>query len=75
MSHTKTLREKSGRTKSAVHQALQWTADHPETLILGSLAVGTFLASKLSKERPQAHPVRRPETEADCVEGETPLFI
>ena len=55
---------------SAASQVLRWARCHPGVLIAGSLGVAVLLARKLQEEPP-----RRPETEADFVDGETPLFI
>jgi hypothetical protein len=42
-------------------------------LVVGSLAVAALLTRKTAEPEADAPP--RPQTEADFVEGETPLFI
>jgi hypothetical protein len=55
-------------------RVLQWAMCHPGVLLLGSLAVGTMLACRRKIDQ-QTTPDRRVESEADIVEGDTPLFV
>ncbi len=58
---------------STVVQALNWARCHPGILLLGSLALAALVTKPGAKSEMPAG--RRPETEADLVEGEDPLFI
>ena len=59
--------------KSSTNQVLRWARCHPGILVVGSLALAAFLARKSSNPEPEVLPP--PQTEADFVDGETPLFI
>ena len=59
--------------KSSTNQVLQWARCHPGMLVVGSLAVAALLTRKTAEPEADAPP--RPQTEADFVDGETPLFI
>ena len=59
--------------KSSTNQVLQWARCHPGMLVVGSLAVAALLTRKTAEPEDEAPPL--PQTEADFVEGETPLFI
>jgi hypothetical protein len=56
-----------------VRQVLQWARCHPGILVVGSLAVAALLARKTAE--PVAKLLLPPQTEADFVDGEPPLFI
>ena len=58
---------------SAVVQALNWARCHPGILLLGSLALAALVTKPDAKSGMAA--ARRPETEADIVDGDDPLFI
>jgi len=59
--------------KSSTNQVLQWARCHPGMLVVGSLAVAALLTRKTAEPEAEALPL--PQTEADFVDGETPLFI
>jgi hypothetical protein len=74
MSESEGHRNKEKSEGSAASQVLMWARCHPGMLVAGSLAVAAFLV-RGSKAKPNLEPIRRPETEADVVDGETPLFV
>ena len=59
--------------KSSTNQVLLWARCHPGMLVVGSLAVAALLTRKTAEPEAEALPL--PQTEADFVDGETPLFI
>jgi len=65
--------QETGTHPAGAQQVLQWARCHPGMLVVGSLAVAALLAR--STARPESEPPPPPQTEADFVEGETPLFI
>jgi len=65
--------QETGTHPSGTQQVLQWARCHPGMLVVGSLAVAALLTRKTAEPEADAPP--RPQTEADFVEGETPLFI
>ena len=58
--------------KSSTNQVLQWARCHPGMLVVGSLAVAALLTRKTAEPEAEAPP--RPQTEADLVDSEPPLF-
>jgi hypothetical protein len=65
--------QKTDSHESRAQQLLHWARCHPGVLVVGSLAVANLLAR--STARPEPEPPPPPQTEADFVDGETPLFI
>ena len=59
--------------KSNSNQVLQWARCHPGMLVVGSLAVAALFARKTAELEAERPPLL--QTEADFVDGETPLFI
>ena len=72
MSNNKPERPNTQDEPHRVQQAVKWAMCHPGVLLLGSLAVGTALASR--RESKKIAP-RRVETEADLIDGDVPLFV
>jgi hypothetical protein len=54
-----------------VDPVMAWARCHPGILVIGSLALTALLTRKIMELIAEA----RPQTEADFVDGETPLFI
>lgn len=74
MAESEVLRRDKKSEGSATHQVLRWARCHPGTVFFGSLALAALFASGSQAEE-QTTPPRVPETEADLVDGDTPLFI
>jgi len=72
MSSRKPQHAKSEDGPSRPQQVLKWALCHPGVLVLGSLAVGTALASRRENKKIAG---RRMETEADLIDGDVPLFV
>ena len=61
------------QTSSSADQILHWASCHPGVLLFGSLVLAALLTEPRAV---QPNPLeRRPETEADLIDGEDPLFI
>jgi hypothetical protein len=74
MAESDLLRNEEEPEESVAGQVLHWARCHPGVLVFGSLAVAALLAGG-SQGKPQTARPREPETEAELVDGETPLFI
>ena len=64
--------QEAGPGKPPVVQALHWASCHPGILLFGTVALAALLATPRTDDTVKRRP---PETEADIVEGEDPLFI
>jgi len=73
MSQPVNCRQSAVSHPPGVQGVLQWVRCHPGMLVVGSLAVAALLTRKTAEPEAAAPP--RPQTEADFVDGETPLFI
>ena len=73
MSEPVNCRQSTDVHPPGVQQVLQWACCHPGMLVVGSLAVAALLTRKTAEPEAEALPL--PQTEADFVDGETPLFI
>ena len=73
MSEPLNSQQGSAGHKSSTNQVLQWARCHPGMLVVGSLAVAALLTRKTAEPEAEALPLL--QTEADFVDGETPLFI
>ena len=73
MSEPVDCRQSAHNHPPGVQQVLQWARCHPGMLVVGSLAVAALLTRKTAEPEADAPP--RPQTEADFVDGEPPLFI
>ena len=73
MSEPLSCQQGSESHKSSTNQVLQWARCHPGMLVVGSLAVAALLTRKTAE--PESEPPPPPQTEADFVDGEAPLFI
>jgi hypothetical protein len=71
MSEPLNCRQSTHNYPPGVRQVLQWARCHPGILVVGSLAVAALLTRKTAE--PEAKPL--PQTEADFVDGEPPLFV
>ena len=58
--------------KSSANHVLPWARCHPGMLVVGSLAVAALLTRKTAEPEAEAPPL--PQTEADLVDSEPPLF-
>ena len=74
MSNNKPEQSKIHDESLRPQQVVKWAMCHPGVLLLGSLAVGTILACRRSTDQPTSAE-RRAETEADIIDGDTPLFV
>lgn len=64
--------QEMGLERSPVVQALRWASCHPGILLFGTLALAALVATPRADDTVKR---RRPETEADIVDGEDPLFV
>ena len=74
MPETELHRNEAPPEKSHANRVLRWARCHPGFVVLGSLAMASLLAGP-SKEAEEPSPPPRKESEADIVDGETPLFV
>jgi len=74
MSNTRSKQSKGQDEPLFPQRMLQWAACHPGVVLVSSLALGTVLACRRNADR-QTAADRRVETEADIVDGDSPLFI